>query len=460
MNNSLTLKQKQRDLLTAKRDALKVAAGVNYVPHGQQAAFHAAGNAAQERLFLAGNRCGKTLCGAYEMAMHLTGLYPAWWVGVRFDKPIQAWAASVTTEATRDILQRAYVGDARRGAVGAIPAHLLGRISMKRGVSDAMDEVYVKHVSGAWSVLGFKSYDQGREKFQGTARHMVHLDEEPEIEIYEECLLRTATVSGHMLLTMTPLKGMTALCARFLEGAEHAGKAVIRAGWDDAPHLNAADKNRLRASLRPHEVAARERGEPSLSGGLVFPVPESQFVVERFEIPPHFKRVYGVDFGWTNPTAMVWAAYDAEHDVVYLHDSYSQSEGTPAMHAEAIQARGAWIPGVCDPAGQSAGVSDGASVMELYARHGIHLQQADNSVEAGLMEMLERLRDGRLKVFSDMHTWLAEYRMYRRDSKGKIVKSHDHLLDATRYLIRTGLPLARTKPAASMPRVRADWRVV
>ncbi|MFZ2587736.1 MAG: terminase family protein [Alphaproteobacteria bacterium] len=411
-----------------------------YRPHGKQKAFHAAGVVASERLFLAGNRVGKTLAGAAEMGFHLTGLYPDWWEGVRFDGPVDAWAASVTREATRDIVQVAYLG---RGKVrGVLPKRLVLDVVMKGTVAKAADVVRVRHVSGGISQLGFKSFDQGRESFQGTARHVVHLDEEPTLEVYEECLLRTMTVGGHMMLTMTPLMGVTPMVRHFVEHEGEIGKAVVRAGWADAVHLKPADVGRLRASLRPHEVSAREHGTPSLGRGAVYPVAEEEIAVERFEIPSHFKRCVGVDFGWANPTAAVWLAYDADNDVVYVVDCYVRAEATPAEHAAEVLGRGAWIPAVCDPAGQAANARDGVSLVEMYAAAGVRFTPADNSVEAGLMQVLERMRSGRLKVFADLAPWWGEFRSYQRDGKGKIVKRNDHLMDAMRYAVVSGLGLA------------------
>lgn len=428
-----------------------------YVPHARQREFHAHGSAARERLFLAGNRVGKTLAGAVETGFHLTGLYPPWWQGCRFDRPVNAWAASVTREATRDILQQVYLGER-----GAVPARLVLSTVNKQGVSGAVDTVRVRHASGGVSVLGFKSYDQGRASFQGTAREVIHLDEEPPLEVYEECLLRTLTVGGHMLLTMTPLLGLTDMVRHFGEAVD--GKAVVQAGWAEAPHLNPEDVARLRKSLRPHEVRAREFGEPSVGRGRVYPLDEETIAVARFEIPPHWKRCAGVDFGWTNPTAAVWLAYDPEKDIAYVYDCYRRAEAPPAEHAVAILGRGAWIPAVCDPAGQAASQRDGASLVEVYAGLGVRFSPADNAMEAGLMTVLERFRSGKLKVFGDLEDWWREFRLYGRDGRGKIIKRDDHLLDATRYAVVSGLPLASAEGQGRMaarPRLRShDWRTI
>ena len=187
--------------------------------------FFAAGARYRERCFLAANRVGKTEgAGGYEVALHLTGEYPAWWSGRRFTKPVDGWAAGKTNETTRDIVQaklfgRVMTGEGGKRSVsgtGLIPGDLIGDISWKQGVQDLIDTAMIRHVAtGQWSMLGLKSYQQGRGSFEGTEKDFVWLDEEPDIEIYGECLIRTATTKGLVLLTFTPLDGMTETVLQF-----------------------------------------------------------------------------------------------------------------------------------------------------------------------------------------------------------------------------------------------------
>ena len=168
-----------------------------YDPYPKQREFHSAGAEHRERLLMAGNQVGKSYCGCAEDALHLTGLYPDWWEGRRFDRPTKGWVGSETTEVVRDGVQRLLIGDPKdRGAwgTGLIPGDLIvGNPSMKRGVADAIDGVLIKHVSGGHSSLGFKSYDQGREKWQAETLDFVHFDEEPPLRIYMEGITRTNT---------------------------------------------------------------------------------------------------------------------------------------------------------------------------------------------------------------------------------------------------------------------------
>lgn len=166
---------------------------------------------------MAANRVGKTIVGAYEATVHLTGDYPDWWGGRRFNEPVEAWAAGDTSETTRDIVQLELLGPKDDMGTGMIPAaKLIGEPVARRGIADAVDTARIRHVSGGASVLGFKSYDQGRKKFQGTKKHVIWLDEEPDAPIYDECMLRLMTTDGLMMCTFTPLLGLTEIALRYL----------------------------------------------------------------------------------------------------------------------------------------------------------------------------------------------------------------------------------------------------
>lgn len=196
---------------------------VEYQPYPKQLQFHNAGAEYRERLFLAGNRCGKTQAGAFEMAMHLTGQYPFWWQGKRFDKPIRAWAAGVTSESTRDVVQEKLFGppDRRESwGTGAIPKNCLGEVMLARGIANSIDIASIKHANGGWSSLAFKSYEKGREKWQGAALEVVFMDEEPEISLYYEALTRTNETGGVVYITCTPLLGMSQVMQMFLMGKQ------------------------------------------------------------------------------------------------------------------------------------------------------------------------------------------------------------------------------------------------
>ena len=180
--------------------------------------FFRSGKIHMERAAMAANRTGKSFgIGGYETTLHLTGEYPEWWDGRRFDHPVDWWAAGDTLTTTRDIVQHILLGDIGQWGTGLIPRdNLVSDPTMRAGVTGGVDFVRLKHKSGGISLLGFKAYDQGRKTFQGTAKHGIWLDEESDEQIYDECLVRLATTNGLMICTFTPLLGLSKVALKFM----------------------------------------------------------------------------------------------------------------------------------------------------------------------------------------------------------------------------------------------------
>lgn len=195
--------------------------------YGKYTEVFTAGAEHQERCTLGGNRVGKTLgIGGYETAVHLTGLYPPWWDGYRFDRPILAWAAGTKSAKVRDVNQKMLLGSLhqRKGFTqadgGLIPESRIGRLTRRTGVADAVDQVVVKHVNGFENVCTFKSYEEGRSSFEAEAVHWIWLDEEPSKPIYDECKMRILTTRGRILATFTPVEGLTETVLALLENTD------------------------------------------------------------------------------------------------------------------------------------------------------------------------------------------------------------------------------------------------
>ena len=227
-------------------------------------------------------------------------------------------------------------------------------------------------------------------------------------------------------------------------GHEVNGKYLVMASWDDCAHLSDKDKEDLFNALPPHQRDARSKGIPSLGSGAIYPVPESEITVEPFPIPDYYHRCNGLDVGW-NCTAACFAAIDPETGVMYIYDTYKKGQAEPSVHAHAIKSRGDWIPVAIDPAARGRGQRDGESLWQLYFDFGLDLCKAVNAVESGLYEVFQALQSGMLKVFSTCTPLFEEYRIYRRDEKGKVVKENDHVMDAFRYTWMTR-QIAMSKP--------------
>src|ERR1700728_3713149 len=136
----------------------------DYKPYPKQLEFHASGIAFRERMLMAGNQLGKTLAAANETAMHLTGLYPDWWTGKRFDKAVRWLAGSESAELTRKGVQRLLLGppeNEQQWGTGTIPKAHLVDWSRRQGVPDAVASIIVRHVSGDISSIQLSTYDQG-----------------------------------------------------------------------------------------------------------------------------------------------------------------------------------------------------------------------------------------------------------------------------------------------------------
>lgn len=212
-------------------------------------------------------------------------------------------------------------------------------------------------------------------------------------------------------------------------------KYLVSAGWEDVPHLDEATRRKMLTETPPHLRDARSKGIPSLGQGAIYPIAESEFVVPPFKIPSHYLRGYGLDVGWKR-TAAAFFAWDRDQDILYVTSEHYRGQAEPSAHAAAIRARGEWLKGVIDPAAKGRSQRDGEQLMQVYLNLGLHIVPADNGVDAGILDMYLRLATGRLKVFASCVNWLSEYRIYRRDKNGNIVKSNDHLMDATRYGVR------------------------
>ena len=415
-----------------------------YRPYAKQSAFHEAGLSHRERLFMAGNQLGKTIAGGYEAAMHSTGRYPDWWKGKTFDAPGAAWCGSPTGEMLRDNVQRILLGRLGQHGTGAIPKDAIVDKVPGRGVADLVDTIVVRHggggdVQAGQSSIGLKSYVQGRERWQGETLSWLWFDEEPPPDVYMEGLTRTNVTQGPIWMTFTPLLGASEVVRRFLI-EKSPDRHITQMGISEAEHFTLEQREQIIRSYPVHERDARTKGIPILGSGRIFPVSEELIRCEPFEIPDHFPRIGGMDFGWDHPFAAVELAHDRDQDIIYVIKAHRLREATPVVHAGAIRSWGTKLPWAWPRDGRRETLEGaGVALAEQYTAQGLnmlytHAQFADGSVsvEAGLMDMLTRMETGKFKVFSPLLDWFEEFRLYHRKD-GKVVKEGDDLLAATRY---------------------------
>ena len=433
-----------------------IAGDNNRFEYPKQLQFFKSGADYHQRCFIAANRVGKTLSMGCELVWHVTGQYPSWWEGKRFESANEWWVCGVNARDVKVVLQDLLIGKINEFGEGLVPYDCLDFDTIKdaKRIDTPINSFRVKHVTGGWSSIEFKTYEMGRASFQGTARS-IWLDEECPQDIYTECLTRTATGDNILVMTFTPLKGPTPLIKDFLgdmsianlhDGPIDDHRYVVCCGWDDVPHLDEKVKKSLLASYPPHMRDARSRGIPALGSGVIYPVPVSDYQVEPFEIPKHWKRNYGMDVG--NKTSCVWLATDPETKISYVYNDYYKERAEPSIHAAAIKGRGTWIPGAIDPASRGRSQIDGQQLMEMYKDLGMNLVPAINAVEAGLYNCWEGLSTGKIKVFKGCNQFQREIQGYMRDEKGNVVKKDDHVMDAFRYAFMTR-DIAKTEMEAT-----------
>lgn len=423
----------------------------DFVPYVKQQEFFDAGNF-RERMLCAGNQLGKSEAGAYEMACHLTGIYPDDWFGRRFDRPIVAWAAGKTGTVTRDVQQAKLFGMpgvAEALGSGMVPKEkIIGLPSTQRGVTDFYDTVHVRHVSGGISSLTFKSFEQGWEKFLGKPVDVIWLDEEPDEKVYDQCLTRTNATGGMVYTTFTPETGYTNLVNRFFKNDQPKFRHLVRMRAADAPHMTPEKIEAALAGTPKWQHEMRLNGEPLVGQGMVFSLPRdkiSEPTMPHIAIPPHWAKLWGLDFGISEDHnfAAVLIAWEKDNDVIHVIDAFKMSSGGPLQHAVRIKQTGILVPVAWPHDGWATWQSrkETEPVKDLYKAQGLRMlgehaqfEGGGYSTEAGVMEMEQRFTTAKLKVAAHLEEWFQEYMQYSRKD-GIIVKKFDDLMSATRIAV-------------------------
>lgn len=450
------LRKKQEEYLTLleeKKRRIERNAMAHFDPYPWQRKFYRSGADNAQRLLMAANQVGKTKGASFEFAFHVTGRYPEWWDG-RVMEVKRAWALGHSGEQMRDNIQLQLFGEVttlpngKRGVsgTGSIPFDSIDQDSIiwSPHTKNLIKDVKIKHKSGRSTVVSLKSYTQGQDVMMGPVIDLIWIDEEPiDQEIYPQALIRTTNGDNHrggrVMMTFTPENGMTPLVTQFMNDRQK-GQDLINVTWEDAPHITPEVREQLLASIPPHQRDMRTKGVPLLGSGQIFPINEDHIKCTPFDIPSHWPRIAGIDFGWDHPTAVVWLAIDPDNRVIYVTDCVKASERIISEWALVINRRQPdWIPISWPHDGLQHDKTAGIQIAQQYMDEGVNMlpnratfEDGTNSVEAGLYQMLDLMKTGRFYVFSHLNDWFSEFRMYHRDN-GKIVKLMDDLMSATRY---------------------------
>lgn len=419
-----------------------------------QHAFNAATKDYITCLLMAANQVGKTRTGCIIDAYHLIGDYPEEWEGHKFDRPPLCWLLGFSGEKTRDLLQNKLFGRLRDGEFegGYISADLIVDYKSMTGTPGACREVRVKHVNGI-SICQFWSYSQGQHAIMGDVVDWYHKDEEAKDQtIFPQVLTRTLNgdggKGGRGILTLTPENGKTELVCGFMD-EEKPGQYMQTATWDDAPHMSEEQKKKILAAYPAYQRDMRSKGIPLMGSGLIYPVDEDKIKCDPFKIPEYWFVINGMDFGWNHPQAHIQLVWDRDADIYYVVNAWKGAEKQPfeAWHVVKPWAEGvptAWPHDGLQHEKGSAKQQKDYYEEEGWLMLGEHATWPDggNGVWAGIMELLNLMETGRLKVFSNLFEVFTEIREYHTkttiNGNIEIVKLKEDLLDGIRmaYMMR------------------------
>ena len=437
----------------------------SFTPYEWQEIFYASGMKNKQRLLMAANRVGKTFSESREFAFHATGKYPDWWAGIRFKHAPRMWALGVSFEQIRDVIQKELLGDILDGpdfGKGAIPLKSIDMDSLIRaqGTRGLVKEFKVYHEpSKSWSSISFKAYEQGQHVLMGQSIDFIWIDEEPRDQaIYPQCVTRTATGNqgkgGYVVMTFTPENGRTPLVSSFLDDIK-PGQSIQNVTWDDAPHLDNDTKKQLLAAIPEYQRDMRSKGIPILGSGVIFPIADEEIKVEPFECPDHFHVLDGMDFGWDHPQAHIQLWFDLDEGITYVVHAWRRSERDAGQAWTAVKKWAKDVPSAWPHDGLQHEKGGGEVLkvqykdagFDMIETHATHVE-GGLSVEAGLWQMLQDMRDGQFKVFSTCREFFEEKLLYHRDDNSRIVKEKDDIISAVRYaymMKRYAIPMGSVK---------------
>lgn len=408
--------------------------------HKKQMKFHRCRK--RNRWVFGGNRTGKTECGAVECVWLARGIHP-----YRENRPREGWVVSPTFQVQREVAQRKILKYLEPGWI----AEIVMREGKRGSPEGILDAILVRNVFGSLSRIGFKSCDQGREKFQGSSLDYVWFDEEPDRDVYEECRMRVLDRKGELFGTMTPLKGLTFVYDQiFLNAGQDPEVWCEFMEWKDNPFLDRREVKRLAASMSEEERESRCFGRFWQGAGLVYrEFDPAVHVVEPFSVPPEWQDTLSIDPGLNNPLSCHFYATDYDGNVYVVAEHYEAGREV-AHHAREIKRIAATLGWHTDSRGRLCALIDSAasqrtlacskSVVELFYEQGILVNpNVDKDVFAGISRVKQFLRDGegkpRLFIFKNCVNLIRELKGYWWGKDDLPRKTEDHALDELRYYI-------------------------
>ncbi len=412
------------------------------VKHLKQLAFHMCNK--KNRWVFGGNRSGKTECGAVETVWLARGIHPY----RQNKKNVQIWVVSLSTQVQRDVAQEKVLSYLSKSWIKEIVMLSGRKDSPQNGV---IDYITIANVFGGESKIGFKSCDQGRDKFQGTSLDYVWFDEEPPEDIYKECRMRVLDRCGEIYGTMTPLKGLTWVYNTIYlnEGNDEEVWCEFME-WADNPYLSQSEIKSLTATLSQSELEARRYGKFINSGGQVYSeFDESVNVIEPFNVPQEWYDNISIDPGLNNPLSAHWYAVDYDNNIYVIAEHYETNQ-TVEYHANKIKeickrlnwhtASNGMYSALIDSAANQRTLSSPKNVCELFYDNGILVNpKVNKDLYSGINRVKSYLKNSngvsKLFIFKNCPNMIREIKGYFWGNNDAPIKKDDHAMDELRYYI-------------------------
>ena len=413
------------------------------IVHKKQILFHKCKK--RNRWVFGGNRSGKTECGAVEVVYLACGIHP-----YKKNKLTEGWVVSLSRQVQRDVAQKKILQ--------YLPEHYIEKVVMLSGAqgsleSGIIDFIVVKSEVGGFSKIGFRTCDQGREKFQGASLDYVWFDEEPPYDIYQECRMRILDKCGEIFGTMTPLKGLTWVYNQIYLN-ENNDKEVWyeEMEWADNPYLSKDEIESMTKSMSQDEIESRRYGKFRATSGLVYPeFDENVNVIEPFQVPKEWQDTISIDPGLHNPLSAHFYCVDFDGNVYVVAEHY-EAEKDVTYHANKRKENAAkldWernsagkLTALIDPAASQKTLSSEKTVVELFNDNGIIVNtKVNKDMFTGIATVKSYLKsaDGRTRlfIFKNCVNLIREIKSYWWGDGDNPIKKDDHSLDELRYYLMT-----------------------
>lgn len=402
---------------------------------------------------ICGNRLGKTYFASYELAIHLTGLYPDHWEGHKFDKPINALAMG---ESYTQLMGSGALHDLLMGAPlclgeGWIPKHSIVKTTGS-GQAGAFSSVIIKHTSGAMSTLKFGTYASGDKVLMGSALDFVLIDECPSDKtILPQCVKRTWTTKGKVICSFTPEKGMNETVSAFWEKEGIYNSGLVHATLFDSGLYSDNEKQEMVNSIPPWQQEFSIYGRPSAGSGAVFAgIMKNDLICPMPEFQKHWKRLCAIDFGFRDTNVVLFCAKDPLTGIYYIYDELSHNNTDIKDIAPLVMRKQNGYIKMVWPVDGKAERGMGSTLIEQYREYNVlttdeysanwnmDSEGKNRSISPGIMFIRRLMKENLLYISPTCETLLKEFDLYAYNDQGKFIDKNNHAIDCLRYVL-TGI---------------------